>query len=63
MRRTWIEITKASTEAEETFGRPPCGGRGLKSDGIDKLGEITSRPPCGGRGLKYSKRKLKKLNN
>ena len=33
-------------------GRPPHGGRGLKSEIIDALTDNLRRPPHGGRGLK-----------
>ena len=34
-------------------GRPPRGGRGLKSKQIHICGDCSGRPPRGGRGLKY----------
>ena len=38
--------------AVDLKGRPPHGGRGLKSDGILSTRSILGRPPHGGRGLK-----------
>ena len=53
-RRAWIEIVVVVIVAITLFGRPPHGGRGLKSKRI-KLCILQSfcRPPHGGRGLKY----------
>ena len=35
-------------------GRPPCGGRGLKSfNCAGRAYDGKGRPPCGGRGLKF----------
>ena len=38
---------------DEMTGRPPRGGRGLKSDEALIDGKYYCRPPRGGRGLKY----------
>ena len=58
MRGTWIEIPRISIGYVPAIGRPPCGGRGLKSD-TDSYPQtgVGSRPPCGGRGLKCYLRK------
>ena len=52
-RRAWIEISMTTRQALKIGGRPPLGGRGLKSK--ESLDPITAagRPPLGGRGLKY----------
>ena len=52
-RRTWIEIWLQITQLEKGAGRPPHGGRGLKSICDGHCMRNISRPPHGGRGLKY----------
>ena len=43
-RRTWIEIRRCSRAAHPVQGRPPHGGRGLKSalDVLHRLGKMSS---------------------
>ena len=56
-RRTWIEITRCWARCRRTQGRPPHGGRGLKSNVPRPAGRgIRRRPPHGGRGLKSPKK-------
>ena len=51
-RRAWIEIEAKVLGVTATPGRPPHGGRGLKSlFGYPFVG-VPCRPPHGGRGLK-----------
>ena len=51
-RGTWIEIPGRNELQIAIDGRPPHGGRGLKSETINAGFEQRRRPPHGGRGLK-----------
>ena len=51
-RGAWIEISSSPCRASKSPGRPPQGGRGLKSPQYCRSPSRPSRPPQGGRGLK-----------
>ena len=63
-RRAWIEILLYALADKELNGRPPRGGRGLKSakrNAGDQ--QRKSRPPRGGRGLKFEKHRRRALRH
>ena len=49
----WIEIKMSRSRIPRSSGRPPYGGRGLKSNRLVWDHWRECRPPYGGRGLKF----------